>query len=645
MLLPEDEVSIRRISHLAIAADGSRVVYAVDEADLVRNNRVTRLWLQSTGGGAARPLTSGYGSQRLALWSPTGDRVAFVGSGPKGDRLLVVDAEGGRPRDVLPNDVALIAAEVFNRPGGHPSFAWSPDGERIAFLRRFGPEITGDQSVEGPRVTGDPLVHTEIVELVRGGAAVRLCVINLASGQITELGGADRPLSAVAWSADGARISAVRRTAEVGGSFHFDLLSFPLNGGNATVVQTFDGAGFAPRFSPDGAWIAVSGAAGTTHAPSPFLRLYAVDGSARRELSVDDLTTYTDLAWLADGSALTAVADSGVERRIVKIDVTNGDITPLTDCHPWIEMASANASGDTIAFVGSAVDDPGDVFTLRLEGNPPVRLSEINPHLAALGLARGERMTWTAQDGTPLDGIVLYPTGFTPGSRAPFIIDYHGGPASHVTLGWSGPRQIFATAGYVVFAPNFRGGTGYGAAFSVALRGDLGGVPYTDSIDGVDHLLAEHAIDPNRLYAFGHSWGGFMTNWTATQTDRFKAIVSSGSICNLLSVYHTRYSADVWRWRLLGTPSESLDQYLKWSAILQADKVTTPVLFLNGAEDRTTPPTQGQEMFTALRQRGIPAEHVIYPREGHPTLEPAHAIDRYGRILDWFARYGGTVMQ
>jgi len=239
---------------------------------------------------------------------------------------------------------------------------------------------------------------------------------------------------------------------------------------------------------------------------------------------------------------------------------------------------------------------------------------------------------------------VLYPPGFEPGARAPFIIDYHGGPASHITRGWNGQRQIFATAGYVVLAPNFRGGTGYGAAFSEALRGDLGGVPYTDSIDGVDHLLAEHAIDPNRLYAFGHSWGGFMTNWTATQTDRFKAIVSSGSICNLLSVYHTRYSADVWRWRLFGTPSESLDQYLKWSAILQADKVTTPILFLNGAIDRTTPPTQGQEMFTALRQRGIPAEHVLYPREGHPTLEPAHAIDRMHRVLEWFARYGGPAI-
>ena len=205
-----------------------------------------------------------------------------------------------------------------------------------------------------------------------------------------------------------------------------------------------------------------------------------------------------------------------------------------------------------------------------------------------------------------------------------------------MTLGWNGQRQVFSCAGYVVFAPNFRGSTGYGAEFSEALRGDIGGVPYTDSIAGVDRLIADNVIDRDRLFAFGHSWGGYMTNWTATQTDRFRAIVSSGSICDLLSVYHTRYSAEVWRWRLLGTPSESLEQYLKWSPLLGASQVSVPVLFLNGAEDRTTPPTQGLEMFTALRQRDIRSEQVIYPREGHVTTEPFHQVDRMTRILKWF---------
>jgi len=642
MLLPEDEISLRRISQLAIDASGQWVVYGVDEADIVRNNRTTRLWLQPTDGGAARPLTSGYGSQRFPLWSPTGEHVAFVGGGLQGDRLLLVETAGGRPRDLLPDDVSLVASEIYNRPGGQPSIAWSPDGQHIAFLRRSGPAVPGDLGVDGPRVTGDPLVHTDIPEFLRGGPDARLCVVDIATGEIEELHRSVHPFGAIAWDNDGETLTAVHRRWDGNGAFHFDLLRCPFDGGDAISVIRFEGASFAPTFSPDGRWIAVSGAGGTTHAPSPFLRLYAADGSSHKELSVDDLTTYSDLAWLADGSALTAVADAGVERRLVKIDVASGDITPLTNGDPWIEMASSSASGDTIAFAGSALDDPGDVFVLRLDGSAPKRLTDLNPQLASLGLAQGERLVWTAGDGTTIDGIVLYSPDFTPGSRAPFIIDYHGGPASHVTRGWNGQRQIFATAGYVVLAPNFRGGTGYGAAFSEALRGDLGGVPFTDSMDGVDHLLAQNAIDPDRLYAFGHSWGGFMTNWTATQTDRFQAIVSSGSICNLLSVYHTRYSSDVWRWRLLGTPSESFEQYLKWSSLLQADKVTTPVLFLNGAEDRTTPPTQGQEMFTALRQRGIPSMHVVYPREGHPTVEPAHAIDRMHRVLDWFAKYGGV---
>ena len=233
----------------------------------------------------------------------------------------------------------------------------------------------------------------------------------------------------------------------------------------------------------------------------------------------------------------------------------------------------------------------------------------------------------------------MLPAGYREGERVPLILDYHGGPSAHVNLGWRGSRQIWASAGYAVLAPNFRGSTGYGEAFSEALRGDIGGQPYLDCLAGVDHLVSEGIADAGRTVICGHSWGGYKVNWTITQTDRFKAAISSGSIANLFSVFGTRYASDVWEWRLHGTPWESPELYQRWSPIFQADKVTTPTLFLNGAEDRTTPPTQGYEMFVALRKHDVPAEYVLYPREGHATLEPAHRVDREGRILDWFERW------
>jgi dipeptidyl aminopeptidase/acylaminoacyl peptidase len=523
-------------------------------------------------------------------------------------------------------------------PGGPPSISWSRDSRLIACLVRAAEPIPAELTVEGPRPSGDPAVTIEITQRSRGGPPVRVCAVDVAEGQVHVIGEAERPPGSLTWSPDGRYLYAVRRGPGAAcGELHFSLLRYSSTGGDTEEVARFDGAAFQPILSPDGAWFAISATRGTTNAPAPCLLVISADGSVMRELSRDSLTTYSDIQWSADGSHIVAIADAGVRRSLLRIDITSGEATILPIGNCWIETLAYSKSVDALAFVGSSPDHPGDVWFVRSPDGAAQRITQLNPHLSSYQLARGERFAWQAADGTQLEGVVLYPPDYDVSRPMPLILDYHGGPASHVTMGWNGQRQVFASAGYIVFAPNFRGSTGYGETFSIALRGDIGGVPYTDSLAGVDRLIADGIADPERLFAFGHSWGGYMTNWTATQTNRFKGIVSSGSICDLLSVYHTRYSADVWEWRLLGTPSQSQEQYLKWSPILHVDNVSVPVLLLNGAEDRTTPPTQGLEMFTALRQRGIRSEHVVYPREGHAITEPTHQVDRVQRILRWFA--------
>ena len=640
-LQPEDEVGLRRIGALAIAPDGENIVYAVGEVDLINNRRTTRLWRCATSDGQARPLTTGSDNERFPRWSPDGASVAYVSSGPDGDRLMIVPAIGGRPQELLGPTVGFVPSDIFGmRPGGMPAFAWAPDSRSLACLLRTGDQVPGELSLEGPRMVGDPMVAVEITQRLRGGPAVRLAVLDVAERSLKDVGAADRPLSHLAWTPDGMSIYAVSQ-ADVppAGTSAFRLLHFSLAGAEPATVTEFSGAAFAPTLSPDGRQFAVSAARGTNNAPSPCLFLLPAGGGAHRDLAMDDLTTYSDLTWLPSGAAIIAVADSGIRRHLVTVCTESGAVTTLASDEAWIEMARTSADGTRIAFVGSRLDDPGDVFVRSASGGNCSRLTDTNPHRTSIDWGTGRGVTWLAADGERIEGILILPPGNEPGTPVPLIIDYHGGPASHVTLGWNGQRQVFAAAGYAIFAPNFRVGTGYGSAFSEALRGDIGGKPFSDSISGVDDLIAGGIADPERMFAYGHSWGGYMTNWTATQTDRFRAIVSSGSVCDLISVFHTRYSADVWEWRLLGTPDESPEQYLKWSPIRYADQVRIPVLFLNGAEDRTTPPTQGLEMFTALRMREIPAEFVLYPREGHVAAEPAHQIDRMKRVLEWFERY------
>lgn len=644
-LTPEDEIGLQRITGLTISPTGDAVVFAVDEADLASNRRSSRLWLGASE-GAPTPLTSA-GGQRLPVWSPDGESIAYVASGSAGsggDRLMVVPASGGPSRLCLGPESGFIASGFARRPGGGATLAWSPDSRRLACLLRVGEAIPGDLAVDGPRTSGDPPVVTEISERLRGGPAVRLGVVEVESGALVELGGDERPFASICWSPDGATVYAVSHRHGGVNPGHFRLLRYAVDQPAAEPVclTEFSGASFTPCLSPGGARFVVSAARGSSHAPAPCLLLLSTEtGEIVGEISADDRTTYSELAWSPEGDAIFALADRGVRRRLVRVDPESGAVTTLTGDDRWIEMARLSRDGSTIAVVSSSLDDPGDLYLLGSGGGEARRVTRLDRSLAGIELAQGRALEWTAPDGAAIEGILLLPPGPSEGERAPLIIDFHGGPASHVNLGWNGARQVFAAAGYAVFAPNFRGSTGYGAAFTEALRNDLGGVTLSDSLAGIGRLIDQGIVDPDRQFAYGHSWGGFMTNWAVTHTDQFRAAVSSGSICDLVSVYHTRYSADVWEWRLGGRPQDAaaLERYRQWSAILYADRVLTPVLFLNGSEDRTTPPTQGLEMFTALRKRDVPAEYVVYPREGHGIVEPAHHVDRLGRILSWFARH------
>lgn len=643
-LTPEEEVALRRITGLDVAPDGSAICYVIEEAVVATDTINSRLWYADVETSVSRPLTTGTGNERHPVWSPEGDRIAFVSTVDSIDRLMIVSSAGGRALELLGADAGFLPIDAGPvggyQAGAHSAIAWSPDGTSIACLVRAQDRVTDDYHHEGPRPAGDPAVMTEITERLRGGAPVKLCVLGVESGELQVIAHGDHPYLSVSWSLEGGSLYAVEQSGgDAGHPATFRLLRLFLNGDAAETVEEFEGASFVPAISPDERRIAVSCAGRSYHAPEPGLYEREIGAQERRILSDDDRTFFYGISWSPDGDALVGIADRGVERRLVSIDLETGDISQLTDGSTWIEIARAAQDGETIAVVASTPDDPGDVFLIKRGESEPRRLTDVNPQRASFDIGEWRVVSWEAGDGTEIEGLLILPAGFDPAHPAPLILDYHGGPSTHVNLSWRGRRQIWASAGYAVLAPNFRGSTGYGVDFSEALRGDIGGEPYEDCQSGVDELITAGIADPDRLVIYGQSWGGYKTNWTVTQTDRFKAAVSYASICNLFSVYGTRYSADVWEWRLHGMPWESPDQYLEWSPLFYADRVRTPVLFLNGATDRTTPPTQGLEMFTALRKHDVPAEFVVYPREGHSVLEPRHRVDLEQRMLDWFDRW------
>lgn len=255
-------------------------------------------------------------------------------------------------------------------------------------------------------------------------------------------------------------------------------------------------------------------------------------------------------------------------------------------------------------------------------------------------LVEPEVINFKSFDGTPVQGWLMKPLDFKEGQRYPLILSVHGGPHGAYGYSFNPSFQVYAARGYAVLYLNPRGSTGYGQKFSDGTIGEWGGGDYQDLMRGVDEALRRNSwIDPNRLGVTGGSYGGFMTNWIITQTPRFRAAVASASVSNLVSFYATSLYQDLIHAEFNGFPWDNYETLWRWSPIRYVKQAQTPTLFLHGEQDNDVHITQAEEMYMALRRRGVETELVRYPREGHGLREPRHRVDALERTIDWFDQH------
>jgi dipeptidyl aminopeptidase/acylaminoacyl peptidase len=273
------------------------------------------------------------------------------------------------------------------------------------------------------------------------------------------------------------------------------------------------------------------------------------------------------------------------------------------------------------------------------KGNgPSEKVSSFNERVNQLPLVRADFFRYKSFDGTEIEGELLKPQSYNPGTKVPLVILAHGGPVGRWEANfhhWGRVGQLLASHGYAVFYPNVRGSTGYGRRFSEMSRGDLGGGDFKDIMAGVDYLIAQGIADPARLGIGGWSYGGEMSAWAITQTQRFKAAVVGAPVVNQLSELGTEEdpSGDI---EFFGVPYENLELLQRISPITYIKNARTPTLILHGAEDVNNPLGQSKELFQALKHYGVECEFAIYPREPHGFREEKHLIDRMDRILRWY---------
>ena len=528
VLSAKDTLRLNQVGSPTLSPDGEWVLYTQRTRDMEDDQfeARTQVWRVRVDGTARRQLTRATSDSRAPAWSPDGALVAFLAARGDGDdapsQVYVLPVDGGEAYPLTEHDEAVTA------------FRLSPDGTKLLFLARDG-ETDEDERRRTER--DDALV---VDETFRG---THLWVQDLQTDDATRLTEGSFTVSSPDWSPDSGQIVFERRPSPAANDrWKSDIWIVDVESGETRELHQNGGSDVSPRWSPDGRAIAF--AANEVEARTTMFRklyLIAPEGGVPRTLLDEFDNQFTTPIWSPDGRRIFWSTGQGTSTRQFTVSIESGAVTvgatPTGRAGGW-DLAR---DGTRWVWVHTTPGWPGEVYTAGRDLVDPVRLTDANAWLRdeAVQLGAVETVQWQNSDGQTVEGVLTKPVGYEEGRRYPFIVNPHGGPSGASLEAFNAQAQFFAGNGYVVLQPNFRGSTNYGQDFVNANIENWGITDYDDVMTGVDHVIAEGWADPDRLICYGWSYGGYMSFWISTQTDRFKAISPGAGLANLYSMYST----------------------------------------------------------------------------------------------------------
>jgi dipeptidyl aminopeptidase/acylaminoacyl peptidase len=426
-----------------------------------------------------------------------------------------------------------------------------------------------------------------------------------------------------------------------------DVCVVPTSGGDMKCLTTNPGFDGNPVYSPNGRFIVYRAQMVAGYESDRWrAMLYDRSTGAHQNLTERFDRSVERLAWSSDSQTIYFFAEDEMLQPIYSVAARAGAEPKMIVRDGFNDAISLTSDGRTMAFTRSSLTQPAEVFVAASDGTGVRQLTHQNDaRMAAFSLGVPESFWFESTDRVRVQAMLVKPPSMEASRKYPLLVKLHGGPqtmAGH-SWGYRWNEQVFAAAGYAVLLINRRGSTGYGQKFTDDIADDWGGKAYDDVMKGVDAALAKYPfLDGNRIAAAGGSYGGYMANWIATHTGRFKAIISHAGVYDKWAMYGS--TEELWfeEHDMKGTPWANSESYRKWSPLTYADglaKYKTPTLVITGEQDYRVPYTQSLEMYTALQRQGVPSKLVVFPDEGHRINKPQNAQLWYATFLDWLATY------
>ena len=588
-----------------------------DDEDLART---THIWRVRVDGTDRRQLTFGESSSGSPAWFPDGSKIAFSSGRGDGDgnQVFFMYVDGGE------------AWQATEHEGGISQFSIAPDGEIFLFTAR---DPLSEEQERRQEIGDDAEVVDESFRMTH------LWLSDIESGDELRLTDGDFTVSDPQWSPDSSKIALVSRpNTKLDDSAWSDVWVFDLEGDGELFFENA-GPDTSPRWSPDGNTLAMASKAqpGNTQWYSK-LHLFPADGGERIVMLEDFDLGFGAPMWSRDGRTIYWSTGQGTVTNLFGVDLDSGELStsraPMRGSNGQWQLSH---EGDFWVFSHNDAARPGNLWAAPRQGDgfgPAVQLTDANPWVEEEGveLGRVESIRWTNSDGGTIEGVLTYPVGFQQGTRFPLIVNPHGGPSGASMESFSSTNHLFAGNGFLVLQINFRGSSNYGQEHLNANQDNWGIGDYDDIMTGVDYIIDQGWADPDRMIAYGWSYGGYMTFWMSTQTDRFKLISPGAGLTNLYSMYSTTDISAYLGW-FFGTPWDNEDIYRRLSPIRHVKNVTAKILIMHGANDARVPPEQAVEFYKALTDLGKDVTFVRYPRQGHGIGEPRLAMDRLRRYV------------